>query len=166
MLAGLFVMGMAVVPAAIVLLGSVGGGAMVTALVILREGSGRYRTHCREGKWSQHYTMTVVPGGDPLGTHIAELAVFYGDLKVFEGKSFEFTTSEFTSAVLLMQAIERSVSYSLLVKALEKQQHAAEDSLIETIQKEINLRIIQLRPAVLPLANFLSHHDPGRVKAA
>jgi hypothetical protein len=166
MIAGWFVMGMAAVPAAILLLGAVGGGHAVTALVILREGSGRYRTHCDEGKWSQHYTMTVVPGVDPLGTHIAELAAFYGDLKAFEGQSFHFTTSEFKSAVLLMEAIERSISYSLLVRALEKKQHTTEDSLRETIQKEINLRIVQLRPAVLPLANFLSHHDPGRVKAA
>lgn len=166
MIAGAFVMLMAAVPAAVVFIGAVGGGSMAAALVILREGSGRYRTHCSEGKYSQHYTMTVAQGGDPLGTHIAELAAFYGDLKVFMGQSFRFTTSEFESAVLLMQAIERSVSYSLLLRALEKLQHTTEDSLVETIEKEINLRIVQLRPAVLPLANFLRHHDPGRVKAA
>jgi hypothetical protein len=166
MLAGIFVMAMAAVPAAIVLMGALGGGPAAVALVILREGSGRYRTHCGEGRWSQHYTMTTVPGVDPLGTHITELAAFYGDLKVFLGLRFSFTSSEYKSAVLLMEAIERSVSYSLLVRALEKLQHTTEDSLTAAIEKEIDLRIVQLRPAVLPLANFLSHCDSGRVEAA
>lgn len=166
MLAGGIVMLIAAAPAVALVLAALGGPQIVTTLVILREGSGRYRTHCKEGKFSQHYTMTVTVGVDPLGTHVAALAELYGELKPFRGKVFQFTTSEYRSAVLLMEAIESHPAYRLLVAAFEELQHVSEDSLAEGIEEEIALRTIQLRPAMRPLADFLYHHDGGRVAEA
>ena len=99
----------------------------------------------------------MASGIDPLGERIHALADLFADLKSFKGQRFQFTTSEFRSAVLLMEAIERHPAYGLLIQALEKRR---EDSPGE---KEIARA---LKPAVQPLADFLAHHDPERVERA
>lgn len=147
-------------------LAALGAPKYIAALVILRESSGRYREHRREGKFSQHYTVTVELGADLAGNHICILAGLFEELQPFVAQTFVFATSEFESLVHLLTAIEKHPAHKHLIKALEERQHVSQDSPTKAIDEEIAWRAHQLRPAIRPLADYLDNHDRGRVVSA
>lgn len=165
-MAGAFMLVFTAFLAVPLLLVSLGGSKYLTVLAILREGTGQYRARYGEGKFSQHYTVTVAVEADLAGAHIRVLADIFEGLRPFIGKVFKFATSEYESLVTLLIALRSHPAHKRLMSLLEERQHASQDSAKAAIDEEILLEAYRLKAAVQTLSDFLANHDESRVEDA